>query len=198
MLLRYITQKPVFKAGLSVALFALMSGMAYAQDDVPADATELTGEETILIADPAVEYGPEDCIDCNSPVDENGEVFAIDPIDPAILQDGGVSDPAGVPFEGEPMNIDGIGDGLPLPEEGGEVPVVTQEFPQSTCDGCESEFLPGGPEVQRTTTNDSRSGTGIDTATEVVSDENNICFNADLYIPLLCDWQRPFLGDRMP
>ena len=198
MLLRSITQKPVFKAGLSVALFALMSGMAYAQDEVPADATELTGEETILIAGPAVEYGPEGCIDCSAPVDENGELFVIDPIDPTILQDGGASDPAGVPVEGEPMNIDGIGDGLPLPAEGGEEPVVTQEFPESTCDGCESEFSPGGPEVQRTTTSDSRSGTGFDTATEVVSDENNICFNADLYIPLLCDWQRPFLGDRMP
>lgn len=26
----------------------------------------------------------------------------------------------------------------------------------------------------------------------------NVCFEADLYVPLLCDWQRPFLGDRMP
>ncbi|MCC5974614.1 MAG: hypothetical protein JJT81_11235 [Rubellimicrobium sp.] len=26
----------------------------------------------------------------------------------------------------------------------------------------------------------------------------NVCFDADLYVPLLCDWQRPFLGDRMP
>jgi len=28
--------------------------------------------------------------------------------------------------------------------------------------------------------------------------QRNICFEADLYIAILCDWQRPFLGDRMP
>ncbi len=30
------------------------------------------------------------------------------------------------------------------------------------------------------------------------ANRRNVCFEADLYVPLLCDWQRPFLGDRMP
>jgi hypothetical protein len=30
------------------------------------------------------------------------------------------------------------------------------------------------------------------------ANRRNVCFEADLYVPALCDWQRPFLGERMP
>lgn len=30
------------------------------------------------------------------------------------------------------------------------------------------------------------------------ANQRNVCFDADLYVPLLCEWQRPFLGDQMP
>lgn len=191
MLLKTELRSPALTAGLSVALFALLAGMSQAQDNEPVDPVGLTGDDVILVVDPTP--GDGFCEDC---ADTGQDTVSIDPIEY---------------MDGEPLNIDGIGDGEPLPDvvlddEIGEVigdypEVTTQEFPESTCGGCEYQTMVGGPEVQRDLAGpgqaprSDRSGVG---ATEVVSDETNICYNADLYIPLLCDWQRPFVGDKMP
>ena len=200
MFMKSETRSPVLATALSVAFFALMTGMSQAQDTDPTDPTELTGEETILIAGPVIDGGEVPCDPCDEPADD-GVLYAIDPIEV---------------FDGEPINTDGIGDGEPLPDvviddEMGEVigeePVVevtAEEFPDSNCGGCELQNMAGGPEVQRTVTGAtvlSSGGNGhgnIGADAEAVSNENNICYNAELYIPLLCDWQRPFVGDLMP
>jgi hypothetical protein len=214
MMLKTAARPQILTAGLSVAFFALMTGASLAQDTELTDPSVIPGEELILVIDPS-----EGCDPCDTPVDE---VF-VDPMDPIILQDVVIDDPVIMTFGGEPMNIDGIGDGEPLPvnidgigdgeplpdvvvddEMGGEVgeePVVTTtDFPDSNCGGCEYQTMAGGPEVQRTNvevTETSLSG-GIEAAASSVRNDTNICFDADLYVPLLCDWQRPFLGDKMP
>lgn len=213
MLLKSVARPQILTTGLSVAFFALMTGMSQAQDVVLTDPPESTAEETILIADPAIDDGGTACVECDGTGDEE-VLIAIDPIEMSdgepINTDGiGDGEPLVVFTDGigdgdiVPVNIDGIGDGLPLPDAtGGEDPVVTaEEFPDSNCDGCEYQDFAGGPEVQRTVTGSTHSSDrydGLDAGAAVVSDENNICYNADLYIPLLCDWQRPFVGDKMP
>lgn len=222
MLTRTNSKSPALKTGLSVVFFALMTGMAAAQDEELIDPPQEPGEELIQfggpdVGDPPVDEGTVDCDPCDVIDGDPGEFFVIDPIyvvDGEVI-DGEVTD--GEVIEGEPINIDGIGDGEPLdPEASGEdiggevviddevgevidVPVLTQEFPQSTCGGCEYEnmagAIPGGPEVQRTLT--TING-GSDAVSESVSNNANICYDAALYIPLLCDWQRPFVGDLMP
>ena len=165
---------PALRAGLTIACFALMAGVAHAQDVVIDDGA--------LLVDPAEVIDPE-WIAPEPIYNEDGEEI--------IWLNDGIGD--GVPLDdGVPVDTgDGIGDGLPL--EGEVTP--TGEYPQSTCDGCEYEFEVGGPEVQRslTTGTDDALSTG-----DVVRNDTNICFDAALYVPLLCDWQRPFVGDRMP
>jgi hypothetical protein len=198
MLMKTMTKSPALKTGLSVAFFALMTGMAVAQDEGGGDPSQEPDWAVILIAgpdigDPSIDEGTVDCDPCVMIDDETGEEI---PFDPIYLNDG------------EPMNIDGIGDGEPLdPEVGGEVviddemgeeidePVVTLEFQDSECGGCEAQNVAGGPEVQRTLTSPD---SGTDTMAASVRNDSNICFDAALYIPLLCDWQRPFVGDLMP
>ena len=176
MLFKVMVRPQALTVSLSVAFLGLMSGLAQAQDAI---ATDLTSDAVSVD-----EIGGTDVL------------FAIDPIETD---------------ENKPVNLDGIGDGEPLPDvvfddgagEGlGEEPeVTTTEFPDSTCGGCEYQTMSGGPEVQRdvlTPNTVSQSQSGADASVAVVSDDNNICYNADLYIPLLCDWQRPFVGDLMP
>ena len=210
MFFKTMMQSSGTRAGLSVAFLALMSGMALAQDQglgdtgavsiLPADELVLTdppiviGDETVPVDEIIYEGEPDACIGCELPPEEY-------PTDPG-LPDDGVSPMPELP--------DPVGDGGDVGEE--LVPeATTQDFPESTCGGCEYQTMSGGEvilnrgsdEVQRTVTGStfgsgngdaSNFGAGVD----VVSDENNICYNADLYIPLLCDWQRPFVGDRMP
>ena len=191
------------RAGLSVAFLALMSGMALAQDQglgddgtisiLPADEIVLTdppmviGDETVLVDEIIYKGEPEPCIGCELPPDEV-------PTDPGWVDDGVSPMP-----EIEDPVADGGDAGVGDPRE---VTIYTPgEFPDSICGGCEYQTMAGSPEVQRDLSGSGNSlrGNGIsDAGTEVVSDANNICYNADLYIPLLCDWQRPFVGDRMP
>ena len=221
MLTRFGMHRQSLTAGVSVAVFALMTGMSVAQDTQLTDPPEPIDDALILIAGPSVDDGTGvidetggvdlDCGGCDlGAVGEDGEpVFY--PIDPVVLEDGEVFYPGVMPGDGEPMNIDGIGDGEPLPdvvldgEAGGvvgeEPEVTTTDFPDSNCGGCEYQNLAGGPEVQRELSGPSLGSGGhgsVDATTQAVSDENNICYNADLYIPLLCDWQRPWVGDLMP
>lgn len=214
MMLRSGRHQKALMAGFSVAIIGLMTGLAQAQDAGLTDPPEVIDEELILIAGPVIEDGViEDGVIGDGVVgEEYPDLYVIDPI---VIDDGEVFVTDVEIYEGEPINTDGIGDGEPLPdvviddEMGGvvgEEPLVTEgEFPQSTCDGCEYQTMAGGPEVQRDVTiagpavvQRSDSNDSLDPGPGVVSDENNICYNADLYIPLLCDWQRPFVGDRMP
>jgi hypothetical protein len=221
MFLKTVTRNQAMTAGLSVAFLALMTGMSLAQDVQLTDPPE----EAILVEDPGIDAGGAACDPCAVPGDEE-VIYTIDPIeivdgDPINIDGIGDGEPLVVFTDGigdgeiVPINTDGIGDGEPLPDVVldddmggvvGEEPlpeVVTTDFPDSNCGGCEyQDFAPGGPEVQRTVTGATHSSGSHDggsfAGAEVVSDENNICYNADLYIPLLCDWQRPFVGDRMP
>ena len=180
----------------------------YPTDPLPPNDTDLIPvEEEILDenGDPVVTIYVSDGIGAE------GDPIVVDPVDDPINTDG-IGD--GLPLDDEIIDLgDGIGDGEPVPdvviddEIGGvigeePVPEVTMmEFPDSNCGGCELQTMAGGPEVQRTVTGATHSAGGnsnFAAGAEVVSDDNNICFNADLYIPLLCDWQRPFVGDRMP
>ena len=185
------------QAGLSVALLALMTGMAQAQDatDDPAvmvDPIEVSDDGLdVDVIDPSVIDESGAVGNDEEILDENGnpdEVFYLsDGIggegEPIIAETQGESD-------GEPVNIDGIGDGEPLDPEMGP----TMANPDSVCDGCEAQS--GGPEVQRTISVDG--GQAFDPAQGSVRNDANICYDADLYMPLLCDWQRPFVGDKMP
>ena len=206
MFTRFGIHRQSLTASVSVAVFALMTGMSSAQDTQLTDPPDPIDDAFILIAGPSVDDGTGvidetggaelDCSGCEpGAVGDTGEVFY----------------PGVMPGDGEPMNIDGIGDGEPLPdvvlddEMGGvvgEEPQVTiTDFPDSNCGGCEYQNFAGGPEVQRELSGPSLGSGGhesVDATTQVVSDENNICYNADLYIPLLCDWQRPWVGDLMP
>lgn len=241
------------QAGLSVALLALLTGMAHAQDEgvgteepapgfiddaggvtdppepigddfvmYPIDPLPLEDIDPILVDDG---YIDENGLPINTDGIGDGEPLPVDeppvdepPVDEPPLDEPPMDEP---PVDEEPLptDIDGIGDGEPLPDVVLDDPMgeelvpeaTTQDFPDSTCGGCEYQTMSGGEvivnrgsdEVQRTVTG-STFGSGNDDASnfgagvDVVSDENNICYNADLYIPLLCDWQRPFVGDRMP
>ena len=204
MFFKTMTQSSGTRAGLSVAFLALMSGMALAQDlglvddgtisILPADDFVLTdppvviGDDIVLddeIID-IIEGGEaEPCVDCEPPPDE-------DPTDPG-LPDDGVSPMPELP--------DPVGDGGDVVVgDPDEVTIYTPgEFPDSTCGGCEYETMAGpmsgGPEVQRSLI---EADSGVDGVGETVRNDTNICYDADLYIPLLCDWQRPFVGDLMP
>ena len=201
MFFKTMTQSSGTRAGLSVAFLALMSGMALAQDQglgddgtisiLPADEIVLTdppvviGDEIVLDDENIYVGEPEPCVGCEPPPDE-------EPIDPG-LPDDGVSPMPEIP---DPVGDGGdVGVGDP-----GEVTIYTAgEFPDSTCGGCEFQTMAGpisgGPEVQRTLISPD---SGTDGVGETVRNDSNICFDAALYIALLCDWQRPFVGDRMP
>lgn len=202
MFFKTMTQSSGTRAGLSVAFLALMSGMALAQDQglgddgtisiLPADDFVLSdpgvviGDEIVPVDEIIYEGEPEEpCVGCElPPVD--------DPTDPG-LPDDGVSPMPEIP---DPVGDGGdVGVGDP-----GEVTIYSPgEFPDSTCGGCDYQTMAGpisgGPEVQRTLI---EADSGTDGVGETVRNDSNICYNADLYIPLLCDWQRPFVGDRMP
>ena len=214
MFFKTMTQSSGTKAGLSVAFLALMSGMALAQDQglgddgtisiLPADDFVLTdppvdvGDDFVLTDPPVVigdeivlddeiiyEGEPDACVGCEPPPDE-------EPTDPGWIDDG-VSPMPEIP---DPVRDGGdVGVGDP-----GEVTIYTTgEFPDSTCGGCEYQTMAGptsgGPEVQRTLIDPDSGADGVG---ETVRNDTNICFDADLYVPLLCDWQRPFVGDLMP
>ena len=210
MFFKTMRQSSGTRAGLSVAFLALMSGMALAQDQglgddggisiLPADDFVLTdppvGDEIVpddpgvvdeIVLDDEIIYEgePEPCVDCELPPVE-------EPTDPG-LPDDGVSPMPEIP---DPVRDDGdVGVGDP-----DEVTIYTAgEFPDSTCGGCEYQTMAGptsgGPELQRTLIDPDSGADGVG---ETVRNDTNICYDADLYIPLLCDWQRPFVGDLMP
>ena len=210
MFFKTMRQSSGTRAGLSVAFLALMSGMALAQDQglgddggisiLPADDFVLTdppvGDEIVpddpgvvdeIVLDDEIIYEgePEPCVDCELPPVE-------EPTDPG-LPDDGVSPMPEIPDPVRDGGDVGVGD----PDE---VTIYTQgEFPDSTCGGCEYQTMAGptsgGPEVQRTLIDPDSGADGVG---ETVRNDTNICYDADLYIPLLCDWQRPFVGDLMP
>ena len=204
MFFKTMMQSSGTKAGLSVAFLALMSGMALAQDQglgddgtisiLPADDAVLTDPavvigDDIVLDDEIIEIieggEPEPCIGCEPPPDE-------EPIDPGWPDDG-VSPMPEIPDPVRDGGDVGVGD----PDE---VTMYTMgEFPDSTCGGCEYQTMAGptsgGPELQRRLIDPESGADGLG---ETVRNDTNICFDADLYVPLLCDWQRPFLGDLMP
>jgi hypothetical protein len=110
-------------------------------------------------------------------------------------------------FEDDWSDITAVDDGLiddmvfidfPLWDEGEDGANVREEDCE-TCDFLGTTAMEDGggqmmemaaPQVRRAASRDWRAlhQTG----------KRNVCFEADLYIAALCDWQRPFLGDRMP
>ena len=198
---------PALKAGLSIAALALMTGMAQAQDPGPgADGTipDVPVDE-VIVTDPIADGGIIDSGIVEEPVLWDGGGTVVDPID------GGAGIGDGV-FE-EPVLGDG-GETVVDPIDGGEVlpigelePDVTiymldggADFPESTCGGCEYQTMSGGPadQLDMASPSNTNSGSGSAATTDMMTSNRNICFEADLYIPLLCDWQRLFIGDRMP
>ena len=209
---------PALKAGLSIAALALMAGMAQAQDPGPGADGTITDVpvDEVIVTDPpeSVDDGIIDSGIVEDPGigDDGGSVYLdgveIGVVDPTV-DGGGIDD--GV-FE-EPVFGDG-GETVVDPIDGGEVLPIGEldldvtiymldggaDFPESTCGGCEYQTMSGGPEVQLDMASPSKTnaGSGSAATADMVTSNRNICFEADLYIPLLCDWQRPFFGDRMP
>ena len=218
MFFKTMRQSSGTRAGLSVAFLALMSGMALAQDQglgdnggisiLPADDFVLTdppvGDEIVpddpgvvdeIVLDDEIIYEgePDACIDCELPPDA-------EPTDPGWIDDG-VSPMPEIPDpvrDGEGVNGDEPGE-VTIYDSGDDSGDDSGGVPESTCGGCEYQTMAGptsgGPVVQRRLIDPDSGADGLG---ETVRNDTNICFDADLYVPLLCDWQRPFLGDLMP
>lgn len=173
-----------FRLGLSVAVVALSAGMAWAEDDVI--VTDEDGE--IMIGEEGTFETPDVFIGDGS--DEDMIAWSGEVIDDVVTEDPEyLEDIPGDTGEDDPVYAEG--------EEGEPVPM------ESECGGCEytTTDLDGRPVMIN-----ARGGTGA--VAKVDGWDNgggvdpfargNICFDEATYVGLLCDWQRPFLGDSMP
>lgn len=173
--------------GLSVALVALSSGMALAEDE-PTDPGD--GESNVVIEDGLVEGEVIDVEFDDDMIAWSGEV-----IDEYGAQPGEDGDVEYVVDETLVDPVPGLDDGVALEDD----PV----FVDSECGGCEYTTTDlGDRPVMINARGDSvgaadaqgwDAGSGVDPFAR-----GNLCFSAETYVGFLCDWQRPFLGDLMP
>jgi hypothetical protein len=174
--------RPGLAMGLSVALFALTSGIAQAED--PA-----TGDEDVLVL---VEDGSDDGVIPDEVTDDDMIAWSGE-----IIEDDGAvpGDDGDVEYIVDETVID------PLPGDGylEDDPI----FVDSECGGCEYTTTDlGGRPVMENARGDvglTPAVQGWDSGSDVDPfARGNICFASDTYVGFLCDWQRPFLGDLMP
>jgi hypothetical protein len=165
-----------------LAMLCLGHG-AMAQDAGTEDPVDYVGEDIFIDYEVILVEGTDEGV----PTDEE-----------IVYDDEGYVDEGYV--DGEVVLSDGIGDGLPLDGEveyveGEEGPVADgsgDEEPVyvTTCDGCESEFGVGGPEVQRDNTTagviENRSS-GNDAA--VARSGSNACDSGPLSTAWICTVQ---------
>lgn len=198
------------RAMASVLALALAAGAALAEEDYETPTEDdgwividdgWTDEELKALEESGAfeggDAGDGEWIDDTTWVDEDGNVWVVDDTvydDPGIYVD-----------DGEWVYVDGE---IVLTDEDGNVidPTVWdgEAIPDLDCGGCEYAFPTAMPtmeprsQIARETSNaryDAIEGNAPPMRSEP---QRNICFDADLYVAALCDWQRPFFGDQMP
>jgi hypothetical protein len=143
-------------------------------------------------------------------VDDDMIAWSGEVVDEIVVDDGAelISDDDMIAWSGEivedPVVIEAEYTGED-PASGGEAePGYEQEEPvpvDSECDGCEywTTDLDGGPRVLERAVTVTAQSDGWDSGSDVDPfARGNVCFSEATYVAILCDWQRPFLGDMMP